>query len=124
MPTVGMSRKTKRSPEFGDLSLQISWLRGHAAVITDGAVRGRRLRPPITVPAFRPGTTSDLTPESGRTHSGGILHPGCEKTFTPRRTDQRHCRPACRKLAQRKSAATRLLALLERLNPADPGRPE
>ena len=59
-----------------------------------------------------------------RTLSTGIPCPGCERPFTPARANQRHCRPACRKLAERKAAAARQAAILERLDPCDPGRPE
>jgi len=59
-----------------------------------------------------------------RTLSGGILCPGCNRTFTPTRPNQRHCQTACRKLAQRKQEARRREALFNWLDPCDPGRPE
>ena len=59
-----------------------------------------------------------------RTLSSGIVCAGCERPFRPNRRNQRHCRPSCRKLAERKAEAARLGALLERLDPCDPGRPE
>jgi len=59
-----------------------------------------------------------------RTLSTGIVCAGCERPFRPNRPNQRHCRPACRKLAERKAQAARLGALLDRLDRCDPGRPE
>lgn len=59
-----------------------------------------------------------------RTLSSGIVCPGCEQLFRPNRRNQRHCRPSCRKLAERKTQTAKLGALLERLDPCDPGRPE
>jgi hypothetical protein len=59
-----------------------------------------------------------------RTLSNGIVCPGCEQQFRPSRRNQRHCRPSCRKLAERKAEAARFAALLERLDPCDPSRPE
>ena len=49
----------------------------------DRALRGGRMRPPIPDPAFMPGTSPDLAAESGRTLSGGILCPGCERISHP-----------------------------------------
>jgi hypothetical protein len=72
------------------------------------------------MPAYRSIDASDGV----RTPSNGMVCKGCERPFTPRRRDQRHCRPSCRKLAERKAEAARLGAVLERLDPCDPGRPE
>jgi hypothetical protein len=69
-------------------------------------------------------TVLDRAAESVRTLSRGSLCPGCERPFTPRRANQRHCPPSCPKLTERKSEASRWRALLERLDPCDPGRPE
>jgi hypothetical protein len=44
--------------------------------------------------------------------------------FIPRRPNQSHCQPSCRKRAARKADADRVRALLERLDPIDPGRAE
>jgi len=63
-------------------------------------------------------------PQSVRTLSGGILCPGCNRAFTPTRPNQRHCHAACRKRAERHTEAQRRQALLDRLDPCDPGRPE
>ena len=74
------------------------------------------------------GLRGDLMPErlseSVRTLSRAILCPGCERPFTPRRANQRHCRSSCRKLAERESDARRRGDLLERLDPHDSGRNE
>ncbi len=67
------------------------------------------------------GSDRDRGPQSVRTLSTDILCPGCERSFTPTRANQRHCRPACRKRAERKVEALRRLALLDRLDPCDPG---
>lgn len=53
------------------------------------------------------------------TLSRGILCPGCQQPFTPRRPNHRHCRPGCRKLAERNREAARLQALLERVKRLD-----
>jgi hypothetical protein len=70
------------------------------------------------------GAGHDRGPRTVRTLSNGILCPGCGRTFTPTRPNHRHCKPACRKRAERKIEEQRRLALLERLDPGDPGRPE
>jgi hypothetical protein len=54
-----------------------------------------------------------------RTLSPAILCPGCQQPFTPRRPTQRHCRPACRKRAERNRLAARLEALAARLDGGD-----
>jgi hypothetical protein len=68
--------------------------------------------------------TSIGGPQSVRTFFSGIQCPGCERSFTPTRPNQRHCQAACRKRAERKMEAARIGALLARLDPYDPGRPE
>lgn len=65
---------------------------------------------------------TDHGSESVRTRAIGC--PGCGQLFTPKRPNQRHCRAACRKLAERKAAAARQATILERLDPGDPGRAE
>jgi hypothetical protein len=49
---------------------------------------------------------------------------GCGSVFQPTRANQRACRPSCRALASRNAAAARRTAILERLDPCDPGTPE
>ena len=49
---------------------------------------------------------------------------GCGQLFTPRRISQRHCSGRCRAAASRQRDADRVTALLHRLWPDDPGRPE
>ena len=61
---------------------------------------------------------------SVRTLTRGIPCEGCGTQFTPWRTSQRFCRPACRPLAQRRREAERLPEVLGRLLPNDPGRAE
>lgn len=73
---------------------------------------------------WKAGNGPDRPSEGVRTLSMGIQCAGCGVTFTPHRTNQRHCRPACRKLAERKAEASRRRDLLDRLDPGDPGRPE
>ncbi|HXK39994.1 MAG TPA: hypothetical protein VJ837_04130, partial [Candidatus Paceibacterota bacterium] len=46
------------------------------------------------------------------------------RAFQPTKPNQRSCRPSCRALASRLAAASRLVAVLERLDPCDRGRPE
>lgn len=67
---------------------------------------------------------ADRAGETVRTLSATVLCLGCERPFTPQRANARHCRPSCRKLAERKAKEVRLGALLDRLDPMDPGRPE
>jgi len=62
--------------------------------------------------------------QSVRTLSSSILCLGCNRAFTPARPNQRHCQAACRKRAARNDEAQRRQALLDRLDPCDPGRPE
>jgi hypothetical protein len=50
--------------------------------------------------------------------------PGCNCSFTPTRSNQRHCKGACRKRAERHLEAQRRQAIFDRLDPYDPGRPE
>lgn len=74
--------------------------------------------------AATPAAAADRGLESVRTLSTGIPFPGCERLFTPTRPNHHHCRPACRKRAERNAEATRRLTILERLDVCDPGRPE
>ena len=70
----------------------------------------------------------DLTPErfsaSARALLKAIPCEGCGEVLTPARVEQRHCSGRCRAAASRQRDADRLTALLERLRPDDPGRPE
>ena len=74
--------------------------------------------------ASLPQAVADPVRQSVRTLCGGIPCPGCHIHFHPSRPNQRHCKAACRKLAQRRADAARLAAVLERLNPLDPGHAE
>jgi hypothetical protein len=62
------------------------------------------------------GSGSDHGPESVRTLCEGLLCRGCGQTFTPTRSNQRHCQAACRKRAERHVEAQRRQALLERID--------
>ena len=73
---------------------------------------------------LNPHVEADRPAESVRTLFSGTLCAGCDRAFTPTRSDQRHCRPGCRKLAARKAISQRFEELFARILPDDPGRAE
>jgi len=79
---------------------------------------------PLTTAASLPQEAVDPVPESVRTLFSGTSCPGCRGRFQPRRPNQRHCTAACRTLAQRNADDARRAAMLDRLDPLDPGRAE
>ena len=75
------------------------------------------------VPSPNPGQPTNA-PENAHVRGPDRSCEGCGRVFTPRRLGQRHCSGRCRATASRQREVDRLTALLQRLRPDDPGRPE
>ena len=105
VPVVRQPREAGLSPELLAESARAASDRPAATEDTDGA--------PIAIAS-----------QKAHVRFAPRVCEGCGQQFVPEREAQRHHNSACRAAASPQRKSVRMIALLDRLDPGDPGRPE